>query len=291
MRRSAWFALLLAALVLPGCSGKKESAQRPARPKTYRSVISLSPSTSEIWMTMANTTILKGRTASDDWPKAPLATIEVVSSVKPNYERIAQIKPDLIVYDDALFRPEEIEKIKSQTGADSFAITADSIDEFIVQMYDLGSLAAFESHAASYVSKIVAEKQAAASSPLNPKPKVAVLLAGDSGRDYIAGVKSFVASAVEAAGGTPVGPDSTKFEALSPEAFIALNPDVIIVGGTKENTKGAEAVAANPRYQTISAVKRRAIKIIDEDVLVRRGGRVDLLLKSMRQVIVAGARK
>ncbi|MEZ0326122.1 MAG: ABC transporter substrate-binding protein [Fimbriimonas sp.] len=231
---------------------------------------------------------LVGRTAADDYPVSAVNPIEVVASVKPNYERLAALKPDLVVYDAALFSQEDIDKVKSVTGATVFAIQANTIDDFTKEMYVLGSMVAAESNFNSYVNKIIAEVGASKSEPFSPVPKVAVILPGDSGRDYIAGTKSFVASAVEAAGGQPVGPEDTKFVAVNPESLVALNPDVIVVSGSKLNMQGVLALLKNPRYQTLSAIKNNRVRAIDEDVLIRRGTRVDQLIKAMHQSIAPG---
>ncbi len=281
MRRCAWIALLAVALGLVGCQSKK-SVQRPMRDKYYRTAVSLSPGTTEIFAAEVTNVPLVGRTAADNWPPR-VSAIPIVASVKPNYERLSTLKPELVVYDAALFSPDDVEKIKSTTGATLFAIKANTLGDFTKELYELGTLTGSEVAMNNYVTKILAEVGNAKVEPFNPVPKVAVILPGEGGRDYIAGTGSFVASAVEAAGGTPVGPNDTKFVAVSPESLVGMNPDVIIVSGTKADMSGAVALLKNPRYQTLSAIKNGRVRAIDEDVLVRRGGRVDILLKALHQ--------
>ncbi len=252
------------------------------RDKFYQSAVSLSPGTTELMASNVNLVPLKGRTAADDWPRQ-VSAIEVVASVKPNYERLAAIKPQLVVYDAALYSPEELAKIKSTTGGQLFGFKANSIDEFISELYELGSLTGSEANINSYVNRIHTEMGVSKAEPFNPVPKVAVILPGEGGRDYIAGTKGFVASAVVAAGGEPVGPEENKFVAVNPETLVGMNPDVIIASGTKQDMKGVLALIKNPRYQTLNAVKNGRVRAIDEDVLVRRGGRVDILIRALRQ--------
>jgi iron complex transport system substrate-binding protein len=263
-------------------------AHRSGREKVLRTAVSLSPGTTEIMLASIGNVRLLGRTAADDWPEGSVNSVEVVASVKPNYERLTALKPDLIVYDAALFGKADVDKIKSLTKAEVFAIQANTIEEFTKEMYVLGSLTASEARMNDYVNRILAEIGTARAEPLTPTPKVAVILPGDGGRDYIAGKSSFVASAVEAAGGEPVGPDDSKFVLVNPEALLGMNPDVIVVSGTKQDMRGAMALLKNPRYQTLNAIKQKRVKVINEDVLIRRGARVDQLIKALHQSFTSG---
>ncbi|MEZ0324672.1 MAG: ABC transporter substrate-binding protein [Fimbriimonas sp.] len=282
MRRSAWFAVLITALALTGCQPKAPSVRAP-RAKYIQSVVSLSPSTTEIAMVFVKSFQLRGRTAADDYPVSNVDTVEIVASVKPNYERLAAIKPELVLYDAALFSPDELDKVKKTTGAIMFGFKANSIDEFITELYEFGSLTASEAGVNEYANRIIREAGAAKAEPITPVPKVAVILPGEGGRDYIAGTDSFVASAVKAAGGEPVGPGGNKFMAVNAESLVSMNPDVIIAAGTKENMKGVVALLSNPRYKTLNAIKNQRVHAIDEDVLVRKGARVDQLIKALFQ--------
>jgi iron complex transport system substrate-binding protein len=289
MPRYAWLAALLAGLVLFGCQGSK-TVERPRREKMYRKVISLSPSTTELIGVYGESAALVGRTEADNYPTYGVPNIEVVASVKPNYERIAAIQPDLLVYDAALFNPQDLEKLKSMTKADTFAITADTVEAFIEQLYEMGTLLGSESKVNEYVMKIRSEMDSAKSEAATPAAKVAVLLSG-GGRDYIAGTKSFIASVIAASGGELVGPEDNKFVAVSPESFVSMNPDLIIVAGTKQDMKGAVAVLNNPKYQSMRAIKDKRIRVINEDVLVRRGARVDQLIAAVHKVLAEGSGK
>jgi iron complex transport system substrate-binding protein len=193
------------------------------------------------------------------------------------------MRPDLIVYDASLYSDQDVEKLKT-LKADMFAVSANTIRGFIEEMFALGQLIGSEKTLNDYANRILVEADANSDSGATRR-KVAVIMPGNGSADYIAGTKSFVADAVRTVGGEPVGPESDRFVVASPESIVALNPDVIIVPATKQNMKGAQAVATNPKYRTINAIKNNHISAIDQDVLLRRGARVDTLLKATRQVI------
>jgi len=287
MRPSVLLLLLAAALSLSGCGSDKQILR--TRPRDYHHIISLSPSTSELISQYGSSNDLIGHTAADNYPAYAAGHGEIVVTTKPDYEKIAMLKPDLVLYDSALYSDQEIDQVKKAAPqATIFAITADTVDDFVTQLYQLGSLLGGETKVSEYVDRIYGERATAGSSAPSPPPQVAVIMPGESAPDYIAGTKSFDADAVRSAGGVPVGPEANNFVMISPEALVALNPDVIIVPGNKKDLKAAEALVNNPRYKSIKALQNNRVRVIDQDVLLRRGSRVDTLIKGIAEALVPG---
>lgn len=279
--------LLMPALLLSALACSKPLPERAFRSKAYQRIVTLGPGVSEILV--GNTDAgprVKGRTAADNWPTYGLNSIPIVASVKPDAEAIAKVNPDLIVYDSALFSPADIEKLKDTAkDATMYAVSANTIDDFENQIFEIGSLVGSEIRVNDYVIKIDQARSKAQASESSQLPKVAVILPGDGGGDFIAGTGSFVADAVKAAGGQPVGPDATLFVPANGEAIAAFNPDIIIVPAKKTDMKGALSVLNNPAYKSTNAVKLGNIKAVDQDVLLRRGGRVDVLIDALDTIV------
>lgn len=284
MRLALPILILSFVVAISGCADKQPVIER--RPKFYKSIVSLSPSTTEIIASDADSTTLKGRTASCNYPANVVKNIPVVASIKPDYEQIQQIKPDLIVLDKGLYSDQDIAKLKS-THADVFSIDANTVEDFIKQLYMLGSMVGWETRFNDYIERIIQEKASAESAPVSPKPKVAIVMPSAGGSDMICGNKGFLADVVKVAGGELVGPSTDNFGALNPEAFVALNPDVIVTGGSKTDVSGATMILNDSRFKTIAAVKGNRVQAMDSDVLYRRGCRVDNLIKAMHDVIDA----
>ena len=59
-----------------------------ARPQTFHNIVSLSPSTTELFLYAGQINDLRGRTSSDDFP-VTVKNIPIVAKVKPDYEAIA----------------------------------------------------------------------------------------------------------------------------------------------------------------------------------------------------------
>jgi len=282
MRRALPFLFLLILMAVSGCSDKQ--VQLPRRPKFYRSIVSLSPSTSEVIASCGDIQTLKGRTAACNFPDNMMKPIPIVASVKPDYEAIQKIHPDLIVYDKDLYSDQDIEKLKS-TGADFFFIDAVTLADYVKELYVLGSKLAWETRFNDYIARIDSERSTAAAAPYSPAPKVAIVLPGSNGDDLICGTDGFLGDIVKICSGVIVGPKGKQFVPLNAEAFVALNPDVIIVGGSKTDRNQPGLVMADPRFKTITAVKQGRVKAMKSDVLLRRGQRVDELIKALHALM------
>jgi iron complex transport system substrate-binding protein len=282
MRLALPLLVLSFSLALSGCA-EKPMVFTP-RPKVYQRIVSLSPSTTEIVASDGDANTLKGRTAADNFPGALVLQVPIVAQVKPDYEKIQSLKPQLIVYDKSLYSDQDVEKLKA-AKADMFAIDAKTVDDFVKQLYELGSMLGFETRFNDYIERILQEQAAAKSASFPTKPKVAIIMPSPDGNDMICGTKGFLGDVVNIAGGELVGPATDNFGTLNAESFVALNPDVIIVGGSKIDSSGPGLIMKDPRFKTIAAVKGNFVRALDQDVLYRRGQRVDMLINAMHKVI------
>jgi iron complex transport system substrate-binding protein len=263
---------LFASLLLAGCTEAPTFGRGGDPHQPYRKIVSLSPGTTEIVASyIANHQAFQGRTKADNFPPT-VRDVPVVGDLKPDYEKLAQIKPDLIVYDDALYNEADVEKLK-QLGGKLFAIKADTVAAFMDQLRDLGAEISSETQLNDYADKINYERQDAMGSALKPTPKVAVLMPGGGGEHMIAGKDSFQADLVRSGGGEPVGPPGNRFVTLNAESLISMNPDVILVAGMPD------PIATDPRLKTLKAVVGHRVygTGVDknaQDILLRRGARV-----------------
>ncbi len=268
MRKRLLGLFCLSMIGLVGCE-QPTTISMPKREKDYSSVVSLSPSTTEIAMT--NMVKVVGRTKACDFPTS-VSSIPIVCDLKPDYEAIAKLKPPMILVDSDLFGAEEKAKL-AQTGAKIFEFKSTTLDEYYKEVFELGSLTGTETSVASFVSRIRKEERIAEGDAPNPRPKTVLILPGTGGQHMIAGTKSFQADLVRTIGGDLVGPDSAKFEMLSPEFLMQVNPDLIITAGPTKD------FLADTRFASLDAVKKLRIFGNEQSLWVRRGGRIDTLLE------------
>ena len=273
MRKQLLGSVFFALLVLAGCKQPQTLGGIP-RSKVYTTVISLSPSTSEM-VGLAGSVKLAGRTKADNYPDT-IPDAPIVADLKPDYEKITAIHPDLILYDRDLYSEADVLKMK-QTHADVKAIGSDTVAGYIKEFYQLGNWIAGETNINEYIIKV--QKQvAAAQGEKTPKPVKAVMIIPDSsGHHMISGVRSFQADIMKIIGATPVGPDSNKFEMLNPEFLVAQNPDVVLIAGK------AKDFLADPRFANIEAVKSKHVLEFEPDQALRRGAQVDQFIYTVHK--------
>lgn len=260
--------LLVAALAMAGCPKSEKNLVYGTPGPDYQSIVSLSPSSTEVVARWCAYQKLKGRTAADKWPNYVTGATVVVDSTKPDYEKILSLKADLVVYDPLLYSDAEIAKIK-ELKIETFVWDPKNIDEMIDLLYKIGAMTRSELNCSGYVDKIIAARAEATSQALSPMPRVALVLPGVGSEHMIVGTNSFQADQLKASGGEPVGPASDRFVPLNPEELITLNPDAIIVAGD------AAPILNDPKLQSIKAIQTKRVLGLAADACLRRGGRVD----------------
>jgi len=281
--KRVWIWLLLMSLMIVGCNKPPTFLGGIPRDKEYKTGISLSPSTTEFMVSLFYATALVGRTASCNYP-SNLSKVEIVAAVKPNYERIAKIKPDVIVFDGTIYNDTDKEKIK-QLGIDIFEFNPKTIKEYNEQLQLWAAKIGAETSVDELVIRVKNLVIANNSQKPSPALKVAALMSGDS-KDYmIAGSGSFLADVIRNSGADLVAPDAPNFVPLSIEMLIKDNPDIIITSGDPE------VILKDSRLSTVKAVKNRLVAKIDPDIMLRTGVRVETILRDLGNLVRKTASK
>lgn len=106
---------------------------------------------------------------------------------------------------------------------------------------------------------------------------------GDQPSIYGIAEDSVYAELIELAGGTPITTGSASNWEMPAEKLIAADPELIILGDSAYGVT-AEAVAARPGWDVMTAVRAEAIKPIDDIVVTRPGPR---LVDGLRLLVAA----
>jgi len=265
MRRAVLLSLL-AIFVAAGCKPGAEMVKFPTRPKRYRTVASLSPGSTEIVQSLAFNVTLVGRTAACDFPPQ-VKSVPIIAQVKPDYEKLKSLNPDLVVYDASLYSDQDVAQIKG-LGMDVFEFRANTIEGLAEEVRKFGTLIGRELEASDFIDKVLQERKAGIAAGPKPAPKVAVIMASTGGEHYIAGVNSFQADLVRAGGAEPAGPEADRFVPVNAETLIKMNPDMVITAGKPDSFFN------DPRFKTLKAISTGNVRGIDQNLMVRKGFRV-----------------
>ncbi len=134
MFRRAFCAIACAILLASvGCKPSTENVGGKRAPTIARRVICLSPAATEIvGGALLSEPAIVGRTQADNYPE-DIGHVDVVAVVKPDYEKITKLAPDLIIYDSSLYNSNDVDKMK-QLNVELFDYNPTSYDEFEKQV-------------------------------------------------------------------------------------------------------------------------------------------------------------
>ena len=261
-------------------------------PGGYARIISLSPGLTETLFAVGGGPRVVGVTRFCNWPAEAAALPKVGGFLDPNYEAMVALHPDLVVMmpSNRAHRAE-----LDRLGLRCAVVDQTLLDDILDSVDTLGRFSGNEARArelrAAMQQRIEAVRAKAASLP-HPR----VLLS--SGRDlrakkldevYIVGRKTFLGDILQIAGGENAFPDSAvDYPALSGEAILRLNPDVIVefTNGLDELglTRG-DAVAPWRALPGLAAAEKGRIAVLDGAHLTIPGPRVVDTLEALARAI------
>ncbi len=258
----------------------------------YHRIISLSPGLTETLFAVGAGDQVVGVTRFCNWPPEAAARPKVGGFLDPNFEAMVALRPDLVVttpYNHANLA--ELErlglrcKVVDQTTLDNILDSVDTLGRFS------GNGDKARALRASMQQRIEAVRAKAA-----PLPHPRVLLS--SGRDlrakkldevYIVGRKTFLGDILRIAGGENAFPESSvEYPALSGEAILRLNPDVIVefTNGLDElGLSREDALAPWRALPGLTAAEKGRIAVLDGAHLTIPGPRVVETLEALAKAI------
>lgn len=262
--------LVLLAFLVSSCNQQTPPVGGVIPDQVFARVVSLAPSITEIVAGFRGDSVLVGRTASDNRPDY-VKSVTIVSNPRPDMEKLIRLQPDLILADENLLNPADLEALKKGNWKFvSFKIR--TVADWEDMLWKIGSLLQHQMQVSEMVDEAEQARKTAQTDPPNPKPKVLVAMGGS--KPWVAGVDSFQADVVRNAGGEPIGPPGDKFVQSNPEQILLWNPDVVFCSDSPAGYTGAA-------WSGTTAVKKKRVIQIQPDILLRPGSDVPKLISAM----------
>ncbi len=243
-------------------------------------IVSLAPSITETLFYIGAGDKLVGVTNYADFPPAVKNITRVGGYGKyANLEKIAALKPDLIIADDfslpILNKLEEIAPV--------VIVAPKNLSGVYRQIELLGKITNREEGALTVVAEMRATVAYVESLVRGKsKPKVFFILSYYNGY-WTAGNGTFINDLINLAGGKNIFSDIEGWKAVSEEQIVARNPEVIIISpnaGIKP-----EDLCKGP-LASVNAVKNGRVYVLsDENLVVRPGPRIVLGLEEIAELI------
>jgi len=238
-----------------------------AVPVEIKRVISLAPSVTESVFAVGAGDKLVGDTTYCNYPEQAKAIAKVGDTMNPNMETIVALKPDIVLVSTAS-QIEAFTKTLEQDGIAVYVMNPTSLEGVMTDLGKLGEMLGTAEKAGNVVLEM-RRRISNVNAGLAGADKTTVFVQISSEPLFTIGRESFLNSVINTAGGRSVtGSVDGAFPKLSKETASTLNPEVIILSDSEDNSGPNEAFSNSP-----AVVQKRVYKV-NADIISRPGPRL-----------------
>lgn len=288
--------LFLFSVVFFGCGNRYD--ETPLRPETLtddlgvevrldptpRRIVSLAPSITETLFALGLDSVVVGVTDFCTYPSAAQTKVKVGGLSNPGFERIASLRPDLVLLSVAGNSQADYKKLSSLNFR-LFVTNPSTINSVYQSIRNLGVLTGTPGRADSLLSLLRhAQDSLTLAARLRPRKRVLMLV---SIRPLIAvGGGTFLHELLELANAQNVAESSAvAYPLMSREHILALQPDAVILTSDIAQSP-RDVVDAYAEWRNLQAVQNNSVIILNADLLSRPGPRImrglELLVGALR---------
>jgi iron complex transport system substrate-binding protein len=280
---------LIAALVSFGCSAAAPATTAPsaatvtvtddegttvAIPAEPTRIVSLTPATTEILFKLGvgDRIVAKVEDPALYPPEAgKIPNVAKFGSV--DVEKIVGLRADLVIAGGNTFTPPEAIAQLRSLGVPTVVVYAPTVAKVFEDVELTGRVVGREAAARDLAASMRAQfDQVGAATRAAPTPRTWYEIDA-TGAFYGPADNSFLAEMIRLAGGDPITTGSPDKFDIPAERLIKADPEVILLGDAAYGVTNAQ-VAARPGWKTMTAVRKDAIRPIDDIVVTRPGPRI-----------------
>lgn len=247
--------------------GRTVSFEQPPR-----RIISLAPSLTEMCFAIDSGATLVGVTDYCDFPPEAKRKPSVGGIVSPNFERIADLHPDLVLATVEGNSKEDVAKLES-LGYRLFITNPHSVSDILTSLRTLGKILQRDSTTGAMINDLEHSlKRIRLAVRAGRKPKVFAVISVKP--LMTAGSGTFIHELITEAGGINIAESTViPYPIFNREEIVHRQPDVLVVTSDAANSTSA-LLNEFPEWINLSAVKKGRVLIIDSDVITRPGPRI-----------------
>jgi iron complex transport system substrate-binding protein len=288
--RALLFALLGVTPVFAGRMVTDQTGRRVEVPDRPARLVSLAPSITETLFALGLGERVVGNTDYCEVPAEARLKPHVGSILSPSLEKIVTLRPDLVLGSPSANRRETAERL-ARLGIPLYGVAAQTVDETLASIADLGKLLGRETEAARLVGEL-RQRIDAVTKRVSGREPPKVLFVVWYRPLTTAGARTFISDVIRRAGGDPINHGlSGEWPRLSLEEALRLDPDVILFPRSQSFSPEPEEFQSLPGWRNLRAVKRRRMYVIS-DAIIRPSPRlVDSLEEVARILHPEGAGK
>jgi cobalamin transport system substrate-binding protein len=239
------------------------SVEIPERPER---LVSLAPSITETLFALGLGDKVVGDTDYCEYPPEARLKPHIGPILNPNLERIVAIKPDLVLGSREANRIETAAQLE-RLGIPVYGVTAQTVDETLSSIEDLGRVLNCEAEARRLVREL-RERIESVERRIANRPKPKVLFVVWYRPLTTAGPRSFVADVVRRAGGVSISEDlSGEWPRMSLEEALRRDPDVILFPHAESFAPSVEDLTTLPGWKDLRAVKDHRLYFVSDSII------------------------
>jgi len=242
-------------------------------PAVPRTIVSLTPATTELLYALGAGDLLRGRTDADDYPPAASALPVVATYEGVQIEDVVAAAPDLVIAGGNNFTSAADVARLRELGIPVLVVYAADVDGVLADIRLVGRAVGAEQAAEVVVGAIGAridEVMAAVAGLDRPRTFYEIGYLPDI---YGPAPDSFVADMVSLAGGDPITTSDPAVFSISLERLLTLDPEVIVLGDAAYGTC-PDGVVGRPGWAGMTAVRDGVVRPVDDIVVTRPGPRL-----------------
>ena len=253
--------------------------------QTQKRIISLAPSISEILCALELQNNIVGATdfCIDPYKQTNLKKFTVGGLMNPNFEKMIQLKPDVIFILDG--KTTHTEKLR-QYGLNVVVLNHQSLEGIFKSIQTIGRHCDKAQEADELYKKLNSLIVKTRKDGRTVLVTISRLSTQANIRLWVAGNDGYYNKILEICGVENVIQEEKKFSQLTPEALIRLNPDEIILlrNELSDEEKKAE-IEAWKKFSSLKAIRDNKFHIITGNEVLIPGPRFPILLEKFKSTL------
>jgi iron complex transport system substrate-binding protein len=253
-------------------------------PLAPRRIVSLAPNVTEILFSLGLDNEIAGVTDFCDYPEAALRKPRIGGYINPSLEKIILLKPDLILGIKEGSRKETIQGL-SDLGFSVYLIDPRGVDGVMKTIRNIGDIVGRPGELAAIVKEMTGKKDRLVSLTESlPRPRVYFQVGG--GSMVTVGKETLADDLIRLAGGTSIsGDESMSYPLYSIETILSKAPEIIIVSSMEGKKDCSNVLQKWQHFKSIPAIRRRAIHVVDSNLVDRPAPRIIEGLEALVRII------
>ncbi|MCE4957768.1 ABC transporter substrate-binding protein [Macrococcoides caseolyticum] len=272
MKQRIFLFVLIFLLLLTGCNGNETSKKSESKTR----IISLIPSNTEILYELGLYKEMIGVSTVDDYPKQ-VEEKEKFDGMKLDYEALLKAKPTMIFAHESMAKSQEktLKKLRSKGIKVIVVNDADSFDALYESIRQIAQATNKEAQGDTLIKDM---KRQIKETTLKYKHKVSgkkVFVEISSQPEiYTAGNHTLINDVLKQLGADNIFSGIEGYQAVSTEAIVKKNPDVIVSISGASNKDLKQEIKTRNGFNKVNAVNNNHIHAIDPNIVSRPGPRV-----------------